>query len=57
MNIKKNPVELITDMLFAKYRAQVTYQGKKPMRVGEKIGNGEGKETFPSYPLLSLRKK
>jgi len=28
MNINEIPVELITDMLFAKYRTQVTYQGK-----------------------------
>jgi len=51
--------ELITDILFAKYRTQFTYQGKNrtAARVGEKIGNGEGKETLPPYPLLSLIQK
>jgi len=53
MNINEVSVELITDMSFAKYRTQVTYQGK----IREKIGNSVSNETLPPYPLLSLIKK
>jgi len=39
MNSNEIAVELITDRLFAKYRTQVRYQGKKrtAMRVDEKM--------------------
>jgi len=44
-------VELITvNMLFAKSRTTLKYKGiyRTLIRVGEKIGNGEGKETVIS---------
>ena len=44
-------------MSFAKYRTQVTYQGKKnSIRVGERVGNGVSNENLPANPLLSLAK-
>jgi len=50
-----NFCELIIDMSLAKYRTQVTYQGKNnSIRVGEKVGNGISNDNLPANPLLSL---
>jgi len=55
MKINEISVELITDMSLAKYKAQVTYQGKNrtAIRVGEK-GNGVSNKTLPPYSFLCL---
>jgi len=51
------PVDLITDMSFAKYSSYIPRQKRTAIRAVEKIGNGVINEILPFYTRLSPIKK